>query len=1269
MRMFRIALFFSCMAYTFAIENLALNKPAWQAHNWSGKETEWGAWKAVDGQYSNRAAGGNQCTISADGQQIAEWRVDLGRIVSISYIDICYRTDNVRSPGAFYDRFAGFYLYVSNTTSKENGKRCFHELQNVNGTPSEDQRINCSVYGRFVIYFNQRIQGFHYPSYYSQYAYNELCEVKVFGCPVTGYYGENCTKTCPRNCQGQQCDANTGNCLNGCIEGFKGPHCSYFNLALRKPAWQENDYPHHSLVWGAAKAVDGKYTDRSALGYQCTISADGKRTATWRVDLQGLFSISHIHIYYRTGNSPSPGAFYQRFAGFFVYISNDTSKDNGVLCFHEKQNISGSPIENQTLSCPFDGRYVIYYNERRAGVHYPEYYSTFASNDLCEFEVYGCPNSTHYGKYCDQMCSDSCLGQRCNFLTGNCLMGCSRGHKGPQCRQKCDGGMFGGSCSQKCGHCYGKTQCHHINGSCLGGCSAGYIGSLCNKQCVVGTYGLKCNKTCGLCSDGSKCHHVNGSCVNGCSSGYKIPLCITECDHGFFGDACREACGHCFSNAPCHHISGSCLHGCSAGYQGPLCKKKCDGGKYGLKCNKTCGPCSDGSQCHHVNGSCLNGCSPGYKSPLCIIECDNGFFGDACRQTCGQCLGNPPCHHINGSCPQGCSAGYQGPLCKKKCYNGTFGPRCKSHCGNCTDMEDCDHVTGYCKGGCKDGSKGNKCDTECDGGLNCSKTCGHCRDDSQCNHINGTCFTGCSPGYKGSFCISECNGGMYGVNCSQTCGNCLNDSQCHHVNGTCLQGCSTGYKGLLCTQRTEPLRRQRKPEAVPSIFPWTKSPSINFDERSKRVVARRAKMEKDSSSQTAKLPIMCIENFMYDDEGIMFYTGLSSYTDFLHVLKFPSTRVLLDGTEIPVKKPKPPIALQATFSTYKNRNTVKVLVGSSPGGLISYVSPAYGGSASDRQLVERSPLLSADLFEPGDSLMADKGFNVQDLFAPKDSLWLRLIQIDNDMRENLTQKCDDGRYGFNCAKSCGYCRDDSQCNHINGTCFKGCSNGYKGSLCISECSGGMYGVNCSQTCGNCLNDTQCHHVNGTCLQGCSTGYKGLLCDKQCDGGMYGVNCSKSCGHCLNGAQCHHINGTCVDGCSTGYKGYLCLQKCEEVKYGLNCSNSCGNCHDDTPCHHVNGTCLQGCSSGYHGMLCTQICPRSYWGVNCNQTCNTDCVSQTCNHESGVCLTSFQMRPDTHAIDRTTIIICVVVSIFIVFIGSVLNFLIWRRNRSEYILYL
>ena len=98
--------------------------------------------------------------------------------------------------------------------------------------------------------------------------------------------------------------------------------------------------------------------------------------------------------------------------------------------------------------------------------------------------------------------------------------------------------------------------------------------------------------------------------------------------------------------------------------------------------------------------------------------------------------------------------------------------------------------------------------------------------------------------------------------------------------------------------------------------------------------------------------------------------------------KYPTTRVIIDGTECPVRQPKRPTAQQSTFSTYKNRNTVKVLIGASPGGLISYISPTYGGSTSDRQIIERSslPVICA----PGDSIMADKGFDVQDLFAPYD---------------------------------------------------------------------------------------------------------------------------------------------------------------------------------------------------------------------------------------------------------------------------------------------
>ena len=313
-----------------------------------------------------------------------------------------------------------------------------------------------------------------------------------------------------------------------------------------------------------------------------------------------------------------------------------------------------------------------------------------------------------------------------------------------------------------------------------------------------------------------------------------------------------------------------------------------------------------------------------------------------------------------------------------------------------------------------------------------------------------------------------------------------------------------------------------KRDAIPSIFPWVST--SNSNERAKRQAKRneaKERLDSDSSSesssdnmplslpfdddnvgneiiytaepcedvemneckvnvnvssvdstctQTSTWPSLCVEKFIYDPPGIMFYTELQTYEVFIFVLatlgnavyelnylyyrseqlsvenqlfltlikirqhktnfelshlfnisetavvniwvtwvnfmakqwrevnmfpdrdivrffsplgfkaKFPSTRIIIDGTECPVMKPKSPIAQQATFSTYKNRNTIKLLVGATPGGLVNYVSPAYGGSTSDRQICERSNLLT--LCDKGDSIMADKGFNVQDLFAP-----------------------------------------------------------------------------------------------------------------------------------------------------------------------------------------------------------------------------------------------------------------------------------------------
>lgn len=53
------------------------------------------------------------------------------------------------------------------------------------------------------------------------------------------------------------------------------------------------------------------------------------------------------------------------------------------------------------------------------------------------------------------------------------------------------------------------------------------------------------------------------------------------------------------------------------------------------------------------------------------------------------------------------------------------------------------------------------------------------------------------------------------------------------------------------------------------------------------------------------------------------------------------------------------------------------MVGTSPGGLVTYVSEAYAGWTSDRQIIEHSNVL--DKCEPGDMILADKDINIEDL--------------------------------------------------------------------------------------------------------------------------------------------------------------------------------------------------------------------------------------------------------------------------------------------------
>ena len=91
---------------------------------------------------------------------------------------------------------------------------------------------------------------------------------------------------------------------------------------------------------------------------------------------------------------------------------------------------------------------------------------------------------------------------------------------------------------------------------------------------------------------------------------------------------------------------------------------------------------------------------------------------------------------------------------------------------------------------------------------------------------------------------------------------------------------------------------------------------------------------------------------------------------------FEKCVVILDCFEIFIEKPNDLTARAETYSQYKSHNTMKVLVGITPQGTISYVSEPWGGRTSDVHLTENCGILEKLI--PGDTVLADRGFTIGD---------------------------------------------------------------------------------------------------------------------------------------------------------------------------------------------------------------------------------------------------------------------------------------------------
>lgn len=102
---------------------------------------------------------------------------------------------------------------------------------------------------------------------------------------------------------------------------------------------------------------------------------------------------------------------------------------------------------------------------------------------------------------------------------------------------------------------------------------------------------------------------------------------------------------------------------------------------------------------------------------------------------------------------------------------------------------------------------------------------------------------------------------------------------------------------------------------------------------------------------------------------------------------FPDVRIVLDCTEVPVQKSSCLCCRLKTYSHYKSNHTLKFMTGVSPSGLITFTSRMYGSRVSDKALFEQSGLL--DKVEPGDAIMVDKGFLIDELCFKKEVTLIR----------------------------------------------------------------------------------------------------------------------------------------------------------------------------------------------------------------------------------------------------------------------------------------
>uniref|UniRef100_K1P8X9 Endothelial cells scavenger receptor n=1 Tax=Magallana gigas TaxID=29159 RepID=K1P8X9_MAGGI len=776
-----------------------------------------------------------------------------------------------------------------------------------------------------------------------------------------------------------------------------------------------------------------------------------------------------------------------RFLGFAVYISNTTDKEDGVLCFKDDKFTRYTIPAVITLNCTHHGRYVIYYNNRTPNSKpKPPDYSEYAYNELCEFEVYGCP-SDHFGVDCSETCPARCKNSRCHIDTGYCFE-CEDGYQGLTCEQQCPDGLYGRNCFQTCNkNCFFKT-CDKKYGACQAGCVAGWKPPLCNEECGNGTFGTNCSGTCGQCYKGQSCDKKTGACCTGCDSGYEGTYC-NKCKISFSFDsafASHRALeynnygvlgdGVSGSNTTDNYVDKSHVTRAGTGRSGIFIALD-----YLYKTGKLSGRVNVAKYVMSMRKNRMNMVEHYEQYKAIFLALREAFKAEPVFLTSREFL--------DMVSPMLKKASAISSYIKREFETKSWIPSPSSEkilppyrvvCNSCEETDLKLSTISIQK---DKGKPFNVVVAEPKSDLG-SKT----QTDTS-TLLSLVSFALSRPSNNPIAVFNIDVDSLFGVFCAV-----FNSIQQITIDDN-IDVFTTvrllmNRRPELCSTEVENIALHK---SAWQLYPY------NHYELGYSLNASKA--VDGLKTNLSYLGIQCTESSNYKDEA-MWRVDLGSVLGIHHITIYYRTDNAPWGpTNELVKR-------FLGFSVFISNTTER------KDGVLCFKDNYFTKYTIPSVITLNCTHHGRYVIYYNNRTSSSKPSDYSEYAY-------------NELCEFEVYACQNNMYGADCSEKCGHCRNGEQCHHVNGACPNGCKAGYFSASCKTGCDDGTFGTNCSSTCGHCHKGQPCDKKTGACPKECDPGYEGLYCNKTCARTNYGPNCNLTCStYCFNQA-CDSRNGACL----------------------------------------------------------------------------------------------------------------------------------------------